>query len=217
MIVFIAVAGAAAFVLWKVSSELPDYEVLAKYEPPVMTRIHANDGKLIAEFARERRIYVPITAIPACVIQAFISAEDKNFYQHGGLDIQGIIRAVVTNLSNVQSGGRKVGASTITQQVAKNFLLSSDQTMERKLKEAILAIRIERAFTKEQILELYLNEIYLGAGAYGVAAAAPDLLGQVAQRAHASPTAPISPRCPRRPPTTIPSNTPTARSRAATG
>ena len=172
MIVFIAVAGAAAFVLWKVSQELPDYEVLAKYEPPVMTRIHANDGALIAEFARERRIYVPITAVPQCVIDAFISAEDKNFYQHGGLDVQGIIRAVVTNMSNVQSGRRVVGASTITQQVAKNFLLSSDQTVERKLKEAILAIRIERAFTKEQILELYLNEIYLGAGAYGVAAAA---------------------------------------------
>jgi penicillin-binding protein 1A len=172
MIVFIAVAGAAAFVLWKVSSELPDYEVLAKYEPPVMTRIHANDGSLISEFSRERRIYVPITAIPDCIIKSFISAEDKNFYQHGGLDIQGIIRAVVTNLSQMQSGRRAVGASTITQQVAKNFLLSSDQTVERKLKEAILAIRIERAFTKEQILELYLNEIYLGVGAYGVAAAA---------------------------------------------
>jgi penicillin-binding protein 1A len=172
MIVFIAVAGAAAFVLWKVSSELPDYEVLAQYEPPVMTRIHANDGSLIAEFSRERRIYVPITAIPPCIINAFISAEDKNFFQHGGLDVQGIIRAIVTNLSNAQSGRRSVGASTITQQVAKNFLLSSNQTIERKLKEAILAIRIERAFTKEQILELYLNEIYLGVGAYGVAAAA---------------------------------------------
>ena len=172
MILFIAVAGAAAFVLWKVSNELPDYEVLAKYEPPVMTRIHANNGALISEFSRERRIYVPITAIPECIIESFISAEDKNFYQHGGLDMQGIIRAVVTNMSNLQSGRRAVGASTITQQVAKNFLLSSDQTMERKLKEAILAIRIERAFTKEQILELYLNEIYLGVGAYGVAAAA---------------------------------------------
>ena len=172
MIVFVAVAGAAAFVLWKVSKDLPDYEVLAKYEPPVMTRIHANDGNLIAEFARERRIYVPFSAIPDRVTEAFISAEDKNFYQHGGLDIQGILRAAVTNLSSAQSGRRMVGASTITQQVAKNFLLSSDQTMERKLKEAILAIRIERAFTKEQILELYLNEIYLGAGAYGVAAAA---------------------------------------------
>ena len=114
---------------------------------------------------------MPFTAIPDRVIEAFLSAEDKNFYQHGGLDIQGILRAAVTNFSG-SSGGRKVGASTITQQVAKNFLLSSDQTMERKLKEAILAIRIERAFTKEQILELYLNEIYLGGGAYGVAAAA---------------------------------------------
>jgi penicillin-binding protein 1A len=158
--------------LWKVSKDLPDYEVLAKYEPPVMTRIHANDGNMIAEFARERRIYVPFNAIPDRVVEAFISAEDKNFYQHGGLDIQGILRAAVTNMSSAQSGRRMVGASTITQQVAKNFLLSSDQTVERKLKEAILAIRIERAFTKEQILELYLNEIYLGGGAYGVAAAA---------------------------------------------
>ncbi len=178
MIVFVAAAGAAAFVLWKVSQELPDYEVLAKYEPPVMTRIHANDGNLIAEFSRERRIYVPFTAMPDRLIQAFISAEDKNFYQHGGLDIQGIIRAVVQNMSNMQSGRRAVGASTITQQVAKNFLLTSDQTIERKLKEAILAIRIERAFTKEQILELYLNEIYLGAGAYGVAAAADTYWGK---------------------------------------
>lgn len=178
MIVFVAAAGAAAFVLWKVSQELPDYEVLAKYEPPVMTRIHANDGNLIAEFSRERRIYVPFTAMPDRLIQAFISAEDKNFYQHGGLDIQGIIRAVVQNMSNMQSGRRAVGASTITQQVAKNFLLTSDQTIERKLKEAILAIRIERAFTKEQILELYLNEIYLGWGAYGVAAAADTYWGK---------------------------------------
>ena len=170
MIVFVAVAAAAGFMLWKVSKDLPDYEVLAKYEPPVMTRIHANDGNLIAEFARERRIYVPFKAIPDRLVEAFLSAEDKTFYQHGGIDIQGILRAAVTNLGS--SGSRKVGASTITQQVAKNFLLSSDQTMERKLKEAILSIRIERAFTKEQILELYLNQIYLGGGAYGVAAAA---------------------------------------------
>ena len=170
MVVFVAVAAAAAFVLWKVSKDLPDYEVLAKYEPPVMTRIHANDGNMIAEFSRERRIYVPFTAIPDRLIHAFLSAEDKTFYQHGGIDIQGILRAVFTNFGS--SGGHKVGASTITQQVAKNFLLSSDQTMERKLKEVILSIRIERAFTKKQILELYLNEIYLGGGAYGVAAAA---------------------------------------------
>jgi penicillin-binding protein 1A len=160
MILAIGVAGAVAFVLWKASQDLPDYEVLAKYEPPVMTRIHANDGRLISEFARQRRIYVPITAVPKRVIEAFLSAEDKNFYQHGGLDIQGIIRAIVTNMSAMQAGGgHMVGASTITQQVAKNFLLSSEQNIERKLKEAILAIRIERAFTKDQILELYLNEI----------------------------------------------------------
>ena len=170
MILSIAVAGAVAFVLWKVSQELPDYEKLARYEPPVMTRIHADDGRLIAEYARQRRIYVPITAVPKRVIDAYLSAEDKNFYQHGGLDIQGIVRALVANLSS--GSGGKQGASTITQQVAKNFLLTSDQNIERKLKEAILAIRIERAFTKDQILELYLNEIYLGGGAYGVAAAA---------------------------------------------
>ncbi|MGD8479681.1 MAG: transglycosylase domain-containing protein, partial [Methyloceanibacter sp.] len=169
MILSIAVAGAVAFVLWKVSQELPDYENLARYEPPVMTRIHANDGRLIAEYSRQRRIYVPISAVPKLVIDAYLSAEDKNFYQHGGLDMQGIVRAVVANLSG---GGGKQGASTITQQVAKNFLLTSDRNIERKLKEAILAIRIERAFTKDQILELYLNEIYLGGGAYGVAAAA---------------------------------------------
>jgi penicillin-binding protein 1A len=178
MIVFVAGAAAVAFVLWKASQDLPDYEVLAKYEPPVMTRIHANDGNLIAEFSRERRIYVPFTAMPDRLIEAFISAEDKNFYQHGGLDIQGIIRAVVQNMNNLQSGRRAVGASTITQQVAKNFLLGNQQTMDRKLKEAILAIRIERAFTKEQILELYLNEIYLGWGAYGVAAAADTYWGK---------------------------------------
>src|SRR4029453_3899617 len=153
----------------KVSKGLPDYEVLAKYEPPVMTRIHANDGNLIAEFARERRIYVPFSAIPDRLVEAFLSAEDKTFYQHGGIDMQGILRAVFTNLGS--SGGRKVGASTITQQVAKNFLLTRRQAMGRKLKEAFLSIRIERPFTKEQILELYLNQIYLGAGAYGIAAA----------------------------------------------
>ena len=170
MIVFVVGLGGAGFFLWKVSKDLPDYEVLARYEPPVMTRIHADDGSLISEFARERRIYVPYSALPEKLIQAFLSAEDKSFYQHGGLDIQGIVRAIVTNLAH--SGGPKVGASTITQQVAKNFLLTTDQTMERKLKEVLLSVRIERAFTKNQILELYLNEIYLGAGAYGVAAAA---------------------------------------------
>jgi penicillin-binding protein 1A len=152
---------------------LPDYESLAKYEPPVMTRIHAHDGSLIAEYARERRIFVPINTIPKHIIAAFLSAEDRRFYEHGGLDLQGIARAVLKFVeTKIQGGDRRTeGASTITQQVAKNFLLTSDRTMDRKIKEAILAIRIERAYSKDKILELYLNEIYLGIGAYGVAAA----------------------------------------------
>src|SRR6185503_15040805 len=164
-------SGVVGFIVWKVSRTLPDYESLASYEPPVMTRIHAHDGSLMAEYARERRIFVPINVIPKLVIAAFLSAEDKHFYEHGGLDFTGIIRAAINNFQN---WGRKrpEGASTITQQVAKNFLLSSEQKLDRKLKEAILAIRIERAYSKDRILELYLNEIYLGMGSYGVAAAA---------------------------------------------
>jgi penicillin-binding protein 1A len=173
VVLFIAGAGAAGYVLWKTSQDLPDYESLAKYEPPVMTRIHAHNGALIAEYARERRIFVPINTIPKHVIAAFLSAEDARFYEHGGIDFQGIGRAVYRMVeAKVQGRSRRAeGASTITQQVAKNFLLSSDRTIDRKLKEAILAIRIERAYSKDKILELYLNEIYLGIGAYGIAAA----------------------------------------------
>ncbi len=178
MILFVVASAGVAFLLWSVSKDLPDYEVLAKYEPPVMTRIHASDGSLIAEYATERRIYVPMNAIPESLVQAFLSSEDKNFYQHGGIDFQGIARAAVTNLNNLRNNKRLVGASTITQQVAKNFLLSSEVSVERKIKEAILAIRIERAFTKDQILELYLNEIFLGLKSYGVAAAALNYWGK---------------------------------------
>jgi penicillin-binding protein 1A len=178
MILFVAGSVGVAFLLWRVSKDLPDYEVLAKYEPPVMTRVHASNGSLIAEYAEQRRIYVPINTIPEKLIQAFLAAEDKNFYQHGGIDFQGIARAVVTNLNNLSKGRRLVGASTITQQVAKNFLLTSEVKFERKVKEAILAIRIERAFTKEQILELYLNEIFFGLKSYGVAAAALNYWGK---------------------------------------
>ncbi len=178
MILFVAASIGVAFLLWRVSKDLPDYEVLAKYEPPVMTRVHASNGSLIAEYAEQRRIYVPINTIPEKLIQAFLAAEDKNFYQHGGIDFQGIIRAAVTNLNNLSSGKRLVGASTITQQVAKNFLLSGEVKFERKIKEAILAIRIERAFTKDQILELYLNEIFFGLKSYGVAAAALNYWGK---------------------------------------
>ncbi len=173
VVAFIAASAVAGFMLWKVSKDLPDYESLAKYEPPVMTRIHAANGELIAEYARERRIFVPINAIPKRVIEAFLSAEDSRFYEHGGIDFQGIARAVFKLVENkIEGRSRRVeGASTITQQVAKNFLLSNERSMSRKIKEAILAIRIERAFSKDKILELYLNEIYLGIGAYGVAAA----------------------------------------------
>jgi penicillin-binding protein 1A len=171
-VAFLLVAGGIALYVGNLSKDLPDYEVLAKYEPPVTTRIHAVDGSLMAEFAREKRLFLPIQVIPDRVKAAFISAEDKNFYQHPGIDIGGLGRAVVTNIRNMGSGRRPVGASTITQQVAKNFLLTSNQTYDRKIKEAILALRIEQAYSKDRILELYLNEIFFGMGAYGVAGAA---------------------------------------------
>ena len=158
--------------LWQVGSSLPDYKHLADYAPPVTTRAHAGDGELIAEFAKQRRLFVPIDVVPKVLENAFLAAEDKNFYNHFGLDFFGIMRAVVQNVLNVVYGRRLEGASTITQQVAKNFLLTNDVTFQRKIKEAILAVRLENAFDKRQILELYLNEIYLGIGSYGVAAAA---------------------------------------------
>jgi penicillin-binding protein, 1A family len=171
-IAFLIVAAAVAGYVGTISSDLPDYEVLNSYEPPVTTRVHAADGELMAEYAHERRLYLPIQAIPDRVKAAFISAEDKNFYSHPGIDIYGLARAVVTNIQNMGSGRRPVGASTITQQVAKNFLLSADQTIDRKVKEAILSFRIEQAYTKDRILELYLNEIFFGLNAYGIAGAA---------------------------------------------
>ncbi|MEO1198451.1 MAG: penicillin-binding protein 1A [Pseudomonadota bacterium] len=170
VVLFLAGSAVAGYLIWKISDDLPDYAVLQDYEPPVMTRFHAADGSLIGEYARERRLYLPIQAIPDRLLHAYLSAEDKNFYSHFGIDPVGITRAVTVM---IQSGGRiSQGGSTITQQVAKNFLLTNDRTFERKLKEALLALRIERAFTKDQILELYLNEIFLGLGAYGVAGAA---------------------------------------------
>jgi penicillin-binding protein 1A len=178
VLLFLGGSAVVGFLVWKASRDLPDYESLARYEPPVMTRIHAHDGSLMAEYARERRIFVPIDTIPKLVIGAYLSAEDKRFYEHGGLDFYGLGRAMITNAKNYGSGRNPQGASTITQQVAKNFLLTSEQKLERKLKEAILAIRIEKAYTKDQILQLYLNEIYLGIGAYGVAAAGLNYFGK---------------------------------------
>ncbi|MGO4564921.1 penicillin-binding protein 1A [Rhizobium sp. 2YAF20] len=171
-ILFLGVAAAGAIYLSIVSKELPDYEVLAHYAPPVTTRVHAGNGALMAEYAHERRLFIPIQAIPDRVKAAFLSAEDKNFYNHPGVDLSGLARAVIVNAQNIGSGRRPVGASTITQQVAKNFLLSADQTFDRKVKEAILSFRIEQAYSKDKILELYLNEIYFGLNAYGIAGAA---------------------------------------------
>ena len=165
-------AGGLVYVFYHYGRGLPEYSQLADYEPPTVTRVHAGDGSLLAEYATEKRVFVPIEAIPRRVVNAFLSAEDKNFYDHPGVDFTSVARAVVTNLANLASNRRPVGASTITQQVAKNFLLTNEVSYERKIKEAILAFRIEHAFTKETILELYLNEIYLGFGSYGVAAAA---------------------------------------------
>ncbi len=171
----IALIGAAGYSGWylnKLSQDLPDYQALAEYAPPVSTRVYAGDGTLVAEFARERRLFVPIQAIPDSVKYAFVSAEDKSFYEHTGIDAKGVIRAQISNIGNILRGRRLEGGSTITQQVAKNFLLSSEQRIERKLREMLIARRMESAFTKDHILELYLNEIYLGNRSYGVAAAA---------------------------------------------
>jgi penicillin-binding protein 1A len=170
-IIFVVAVAGAAGLLWHYSKDLPDYSQLQDYEPAVMTRVHAADGSLLAEYARERRLYLPIQAIPKLVTSAFIAAEDKNFYEHGGIDFSGIARAATLYVQQYGSGRRPQGASTITQQVAKNFLLTNEVSFSRKIKEALLAMKIERAFSKERILELYLNEIYLGMGAYGVAAA----------------------------------------------
>ena len=181
-ILFIAGIAATAGLLWHYSKDLPDYTQLQDYEPPVMTRVHAADGSLLAEYAKERRLYLPIQAIPKLVTNAFVAAEDKNFYSHPGIDIYGIMRAGMLYVENYGSGRRPQGASTITQQVAKNFLLNNTVSFDRKIKEALLALRIERTYSKQKILELYLNEIYLGFGAYGIAAASLSVFRQVGAR-----------------------------------
>src|ERR1700704_788898 len=170
-IVFVVGVAAAAGLLWHYSKSLPDYSQLQDYEPAVMTRVHASDGSLLAEYARERRLYIPIQAVPKLVTNAFVAAEDKNFYEHGGIDFSGIARAALLYVQQYGRGRRPQGASTITQQVAKNFLLTNELSVQRKIKEALLSLKIERTYSKDKILELYLNEIYLGMGAYGIAAA----------------------------------------------
>ena len=176
-ILFVIAAAVIGVVIWHYEKDLPDYTQLRDYEPPVMTRVHAGDGTLLAEYARERRLFLPAAAIPPLVKQAFLSAEDKNFYSHPGIDPEGIARAVTV----LMRGDKRVqGASTITQQVAKNFLLTNEQTFERKIREALLAFRIEAAYSKDKILELYLNEIFLGLEQLRHRRRGAELLRQVA-------------------------------------
>ena len=158
-------------ILWSFSNNIPDYKFLKNYKPPVSSKMYAGNGDLVADFSKEKRIFVPFSSIPKKVINSFLAAEDKNFFKHPGVDAKGVLRAVINNIKNIMTSKRLEGASTITQQVAKNFLLTNEVSLNRKIKEAILAFRIERALSKERILELYLNQIYLGSGSYGVAAA----------------------------------------------
>ena len=158
-------------ILWIYSNKLPDYKFLKNYKPPVSSKLYSGNGQLIIDFSSEKRIFIPYESIPQKVINSFLSSEDKNFFNHPGVDAKGVLRAIYNNIFNVISSKRLEGASTITQQVAKNFLLSNEVSLDRKIKEAILAFRIERALSKKRILELYLNQIYLGEGSYGVASA----------------------------------------------
>ena len=171
IIFFIVILLFSISTLWYFSIGLPDYKKLSNYQPPISSRVYSQDGKLIAEYALQKRLFVPYESIPNKVVDSFLSAEDKNFFNHPGVDAKGILRAIIKNIKNVTQNKRLEGASTITQQVAKNFLLTNEVSMKRKIKEAILAFRIERAYSKERILELYLNQIYLGQGTYGIAAA----------------------------------------------
>ena len=168
---FLGIVILVISILWVFSNKLPDYKFLKNYKAPVSSKVYSGEGELVNDFSSEKRIFVPYSSIPEKIINSFLSAEDKNFFNHPGVDAKGVIRATKNNISNLILAKRLEGASTITQQVAKNFLLSNEVSINRKIKEAILAFRIERALTKERILELYLNQIYLGSGSYGIAAA----------------------------------------------
>lgn len=174
LLFMVALSGVIALylVFQHYSNDLPDYAYLKDYQPPILTRIYADDGRMMATIAAEQRIFVPMVAIPKLVSGAFLSAEDQNFYQHAGVDVVGIARAALTNLQNVGKDRRPMGASTITQQVAKNMLLSNEVSIARKVREIILAGRLETSLSKDRILEIYMNEIFLGNRSYGVASAA---------------------------------------------
>ena len=170
---FTAGMAALAVLVLIYGNDLPDYKKLATYAPPVATRLYASDGSLLIEYAEERRVFIDFADMPPQLINAFIAAEDQNFWTHPGIDVQGIARALINNTMRVMGFNTSFsGASTITQQVAKNFFLSSERTISRKIKEAILALRLERSFSKQHIMTLYLNQIFLGARAYGVGSAA---------------------------------------------
>ena len=172
VIIFLAVIVFFAFsTLWYFSVGLPDHKKLSNYQPPISSRVYSENNKLIAEYALEKDYLFLMSQYLDKIVNAFLSAEDKNFFNHPGIDAKGILRAIIKNIKNISQDKRLEGASTITQQIAKNFLLTNEVTIKRKIKEAILAFRIERAYTKERILELYLNQIYLGQGTYGIAAA----------------------------------------------
>jgi penicillin-binding protein 1A len=176
-VAFLVLSVVVGLYLADVTKDLPDYRLLKDYHPPVTTRVEAADGTLLAEYARENRLFQPIGTMPPLLIDAFVSAEDKDFFQHHGVDFDGITRAIRDNAMHYLAGDRGplVGASTITQQVAKNFFLTPDQSLERKVREAILALRIDASFSKDKILELYLNQIFMGSingKVYGVASAA---------------------------------------------
>ncbi|WP_395477032.1 penicillin-binding protein 1A [Rickettsia endosymbiont of Pantilius tunicatus] len=173
-LLFLIGCGIVAYIIYYYSRDLPDYRQLARYYPPSVTRIYSRDGKLMEEYAFERRVFVPINSIPTSLKESFIAAEDKNFYNHQGVDLFGIVRAAFLNISNFLHHRRMEGASTITQQVVKNFLLTNEVSFQRKIKEAILSYMISRVFTKDQILGLYLNQTFFGRGAYGVATAAQN-------------------------------------------
>ena len=190
IIVFIAVLVFFAFsTFWYFSLGLPDYKKLSNYQPPISSRVYSKDNKLIAEYAFEKRLFIPYSSIPEKVVNSFLSAEDKNFFNHPGVDAKGILRAIIKNIQNIAQNKRLEGASTITQQVAKNFLLTNEVSIKRKIKEAILAFRIERAYSKERILELYLNQIYLGQGTYGIAAASLEYFDKSIKELNYSETA----------------------------
>ena len=172
--VFSCIALFSLSIVWKFGNDLPDYRYLQSYKTKAMSRVYSNSDNIIEEYAEEKRVFIPYEAIPEQLINAFIVTEDKNFFKHDGIDFKGISRATFTNIKNIIYGRRLVGASTITQQVAKNFLLTNEVSIDRKIKEALLALRIERTLSKEKILELYLNEIFLGYRSYGIVVAAQN-------------------------------------------